>query len=132
MATIVHDDFRDAQLGLPTHSVVDFDTDVIASSLLDLADSGTITVAFIDYAEVNTPTVLHDEEAHGTKTLGVVATGVYDAGDLTMPAVAVIWPAEPSRRLTKKDALSRLRAYLSMPLRVFGVRTVLTSWVFSL
>lgn len=87
MATVIHDDFRDAQLGNPTHSVVDFDTDTIASSLLDATDSGSVIASMIDYDEVDAPVVVHAEEPHASKTVGVVATGVYDAADLTMSAV---------------------------------------------
>lgn len=88
MATIVHNDFRNAQFGNPTHSVVDFDTDAIASSLLDQTDSGTITAAFVDYDEVDAPTVVAGEVAHTSKTVGTVGVGIYDAADTTFVAVS--------------------------------------------
>ncbi len=94
MATIVTDEIRNAQLGNPTHSVTDFDTDTIASSLLDETDSGTITTATVDYDELNAATVVHDEEAHASKTVGTVGAGIYDAANLTMSSVsgdAVDW-----------------------------------------
>jgi hypothetical protein len=58
MATIVHTDWLNGMLGLPTHSVVDFDTDTIKASLLDETDSGTITASFVDYDEVDAATVV--------------------------------------------------------------------------
>lgn len=86
MATIVHDDFRDAQLGNPTHSTIDFDTDNIDLSLLDQTDSGAITAAFVDYDEVDTPTVVATTDL-ATITIGVVGTGVLDAADTTFSTV---------------------------------------------
>ena len=91
MATLVFDELRDAQLGNPTHSVTDFDTDTIASSLIDATDAngGTAVTAanVVDYADVNDVVVVHDEEAHASKTVGVVAVGVYDAANLVMASV---------------------------------------------
>ena len=91
MATIVFDELRDAQLGNPTHSVIDFDTDAIASSLLDATDAngGTALTAsnVVDYADVNDVVVVFDEEAHASQTVGTVGVGVYDAANLTMSSV---------------------------------------------
>lgn len=86
MATIVHDDFRDAQLGNPTHSTIDFDADNIDVSLLDATDAGTITAAFVDYDEVDAPTVVATTDL-ATITIGVVGTGVLDAADTTFSTV---------------------------------------------
>ena len=86
MATIIHDDFRDAQLGNPTHSVIDFDTDNIDVSLLDQTDSGTITAATVDYDEVDTATVVATTDV-ASPTIGVVGTGVFDAADTTFTSV---------------------------------------------
>ncbi len=91
MATIVHDDFRNAQLGNPTHSVVDFDTNTIAVALLDQTDAGTITAAFVDFDEVDAPTVVAGgigTEALASKTVGTVGTGVFDAADHTFSTVS--------------------------------------------
>lgn len=92
MATIVFDELRNAQMGNPTHSVIDFDTDTIASSLLDATDAnGGVALSasnVVDYADVNDATVVHDEEAHASKTVGTVAVGVYDAANLTCSAVS--------------------------------------------
>ncbi len=88
MATIVTDELRNAQLGNPTHSVIDFDTDTIASSLLDETDSGSITTSTVDYDELDAATVVHAEEAHASKTVGTVGAGIYDAANLTMTAVS--------------------------------------------
>lgn len=87
MATVVHDDFRDAQLGNPTHSTVDFDTDNIDVSLLDQTDSGTITAATVDYDEVDTATVVATGNL-ATITIGTVGTGVLDAADTTFSSVS--------------------------------------------
>ena len=86
MATIIHDDFRDAQLGNPTHSVIDFDTDNIDVSLLDQTDSGTITAATVDYDEVDTATVVATTDV-ASPTVGTVGTGVFDAADTTFSSV---------------------------------------------
>jgi hypothetical protein len=94
MATIVTNEVRNAQMGNPTHSVIDFDTDTIASSLLDETDSGTITATTVDYDELDTAVVVHPEEAHASKTVGSVGAGVYDAADLdcaTVSGDAVDW-----------------------------------------
>ena len=88
MATVVTNEIRNAQLGNATHSVVDFDTDTIASSLLDETDSGAITTSTVDYDELDAATVVHAEEAHTSKTVGTVGPGVYDAADLTMSSVS--------------------------------------------
>ena len=92
MATIVLDGLRNAQLGNPVHSVIDFDTDTIATSLLDEADANggvTPTVSNVtDYADVNDVVVVHDEEAHASKTVGTVGVGIYDAANLVMSAVS--------------------------------------------
>lgn len=88
MATVVTNEVRNAQMGNPTHSVIDFDTDTIASSLLDETDSGAITTSTVDYDELDAATVVHAEEAHASKTVGTVGAGVYDAADLTMSSVS--------------------------------------------
>ena len=92
MATIVFDELRNAQLGNPTHSVIDFDTDAIASSLLDATDvnGGVAPTAanVVDYADINDVVVVFDEEAHASQTVGVVAVGVYDAANLVMSSVS--------------------------------------------
>ena len=88
MATIVTDELRNAQLGNPTHSVIDFDGDTIASSLLDETDSGSITTSTVDYDELDAAVVVHAEEAHTLKTVGTVGAGIYDADNLTLSAVS--------------------------------------------
>jgi hypothetical protein len=86
MATITHLDWLDGMLGNPTHSVVDIDTDVIDASLLDAADAGTITAAFVDYDEVNAADVL----ATGTiPSVSSITGGVVTlSGAMTFSAVA--------------------------------------------
>lgn len=91
MATIVFDELRDAQLGAPTHSVIDFNSDVIASSLLDATDANggsALSVSnVVDYADVNDADVVHAEEALGSLTVGVVGVGIFDAANTVMSAV---------------------------------------------
>ena len=92
MATLVFDELRDAQLGNPTHSVIDFDTDTIASSLLDETDANvgvTLTVSnVVDYDDVDDAVIVHAEEAHASKTVGTVGVGIYDAANLAMLTVS--------------------------------------------
>ena len=94
MATIVTDELRNAQLGAPTHSVIDFNGDTIASSLLDQTDSGAITTSTVDYDELDAAVVVHAEEALGSLTVGIVGAGIFDAANTVMSAVsgdAVDW-----------------------------------------
>ena len=88
MATIVHDDFRDAALGKPdaTVSTIDFDADNIDVSLLDETDSGTVTSSFIDYDEVDAATVVATTDV-ASITIGIVGTGVLDAANTTFTSV---------------------------------------------
>lgn len=85
MATIKHTDWLNAMLGNPTHSVVDFDLDNIDASLLDQTDAGTITAAFVDYDEVDTPTVLATTDVAVSSISGGVVTLT---GAVTFSAVA--------------------------------------------
>ena len=87
MATVIHDDFLDAMLGNPTHSVIDFNADNIDVSLLDETDSGTITASFVDYDEVDAATVVATTDV-ASITIGVVATGALDAADTTFSSVS--------------------------------------------
>jgi hypothetical protein len=86
LATVIHDDFLDAMLGNPTHSVIDFNADNIDVSLLDETDSGTITASFVDYDEVDAATVVATTDV-ASITIGVVATGALDAADTTFSSV---------------------------------------------
>jgi hypothetical protein len=87
LATVIHDDFLDAMLGNPTHSVIDFNADNIDVSLLDETDSGTITASFVDYDEVDAATVVATTDV-ASITIGVVATGALDAADTTFSSVS--------------------------------------------
>ncbi len=89
-ATMVHDNYRDAQMGKPggTTSTTDFDADDIRCSLLDQTDSGTITVATANYGQVDTATVVAASGALASKTTGVVSVGTFDAADVTFSAVS--------------------------------------------
>lgn len=83
MATIVHTDWLNGMLGLPTHSVVDLNTDNIDASLLDQTDAGTITASYVDYDEVDTATVV----ATGDLTVTGIAAGVVSASAITFTSV---------------------------------------------
>lgn len=94
MATVVHDNFRNAQLGTPANSTttVDFDADGIDLALLDATDSGAISVSTENYGQVDSATVVADRADSGevplaSKTVGVVAVGVFDAADVTFDAI---------------------------------------------
>ena len=94
MATVVHDNFLNAALGNPANSttVVDFLTDDIDVSLLDATDSGAITSATENYGQVDTPTVVADRSDSanvplGTKTVGSIADGTFDAADVTFSTI---------------------------------------------
>ena len=86
MATVISDEFRNAQLGAPTHSVVDLNTDNIDVSLLDQTDSGTISVTTVDYDEVDTADVVATTDV-ASPTIGSVGVGVFDAADTTFSSV---------------------------------------------
>ena len=92
MPTLVLDDFRNAQLGNGTHATIDFDTDVIAASLLDATDANGGTALsvsnVIDYDDVDDADVVHAEEALGSLTVGTVGVGIFDAANTVMSAVS--------------------------------------------
>ncbi len=95
MATIVHDNFRNAQLGTPggTTTTTDFDADGIDVSLLDQDDSGAIVVTTENYGQVDTAVVVADRADSSqvpltTKTIGVVAVGVFDADNVTFDTIS--------------------------------------------
>lgn len=85
MATVVHTDFLDAQLGDPTHSTVDFNADNIDLSLLDQTDSGTITAATVDYDEVDGADVVATTDV----TVAAITGGVVTvSGTVTFTSVS--------------------------------------------
>ena len=86
MATVISDEFRNAQLGAPTHSVVDLNTDNIDVSLLDQTDAGTIAVTTVDYDEVDAADVVATTDI-ASPTIGSVGVGVFDAADTTFSSV---------------------------------------------
>ena len=95
MATVIHNNFRNAQLGVPANSTttVDFDADDIDVALLDATDSGAIAVTTENYGEVDTATVVADRADSAdvpltTKTIGTVAVGVFDADDVTFGSIS--------------------------------------------
>ena len=94
MAVGIHDNFRNAQLGVPANTTltVDFDADDIDCALLDADDSGAITVATENYGQVDTADVVADRADSAdvpltTKTIGSVATGVFDADSVTFGSI---------------------------------------------
>ncbi len=95
MATIVHNNFRNAQLGTPASptTTTDFDADGIDVALLDQTDSGAIVVTTVAYGDVDTAVVVADRSDSSqvpltTKTIGVVAVGVFDADDVTFDTIS--------------------------------------------
>jgi hypothetical protein len=94
MAVGIHDNFRNAQLGVPANSTttVDFDADDIDCSLLDADDSGAIIVATENYGDVDGAVVVADRSDSAevpltTPTVGSVATGVFNADDVTFTTI---------------------------------------------
>ncbi len=89
MATVIHDGFRDAQMNNPPNAIlnVDFPSNDIRASLLDQTDSGAITTSTENYGQVDTAVVVADSGALGTKTVGVVSVGTFDAANVTYSAV---------------------------------------------
>ena len=89
-ATMVHDNYRNAQMGNPggTTTTTDFGADDIRCSLLDQTDSGTITVATENYGQVDTAVVVAASSALTSKTTGTVSVGTFDAADVTFGTVS--------------------------------------------
>ena len=89
-ATMVHDNYRNAQMGNPggTTTTTDFDADDIRCSLLDQTDSGTITVATENYGQVDTAVVVAASSALTSKTTGTVSVGTFNADNVTFSAVS--------------------------------------------
>jgi len=90
MATLVHDNLRNAQLGTPagTTTTVDFDADDLRLALLDQTDSGTITAATQNFGQVNGAVIVAESTALTSKTVGTVAVGVFDAADVTFSSIS--------------------------------------------
>ena len=95
MATVIHNNFRNAQLGVPANSTttVDFDADDIDVSLLDQTDSGAIDATTENYGQVDTAVVVADRSDSAdvpltTPTIGTVAVGVFDADDVTFSSIS--------------------------------------------
>lgn len=75
MATITHLNWLDLMLGGGIHTIPDFSGDNIDFSLLDQTDAGTITSAFVDYAEVAGAVVVATTDIPGiASTTGGVLT----------------------------------------------------------
>jgi hypothetical protein len=94
MATVVHNNFRNAQMGAPANSTttVDFPSDDIDLALLDATDSGAIDETTENYGQVDGATVVADrsdsaEIPLGSKTVGSVSTGVFDAANPTFNSI---------------------------------------------
>jgi hypothetical protein len=66
MATVKHTEWLTSMLGNATHSFIDLNTDDIELSLLDQTDSGTIDATDVDYADINTPTVVANVDVEVT------------------------------------------------------------------
>lgn len=84
MATVVTNEFRNAQMGNPTHSTIDFNADNIRIALIDNL-TATVSAGTVDYAElsaalVGTATDLSNET--------VTNPGIFDASDATIASVS--------------------------------------------
>jgi hypothetical protein len=75
MATVKHTEWLTSMLGNATHSFVDLNTDDMEASLLDATDSGTIDATDVDYADINTPTVVSNVDIEITISGAVASTG---------------------------------------------------------
>lgn len=91
MATVVTNNFRNANMGTPggTTTTVDFDTDDIRCSLIDSAQSGALDATDGAYSDVNGGTgPVAQGSAMGSKTVGSVGPGVFDSSaDYTFSSV---------------------------------------------
>ena len=83
MATVVTDEFRNAQMGNPTHSTIDFNADNIRIALIDNAVA-TVVAGTVDYAEISAALV-----GAATDLTGEIVNnpGIFDADDGTITAV---------------------------------------------
>ena len=100
MATIIFDNFRNAQLGVPAAptTTVDFDADDIDADLLEGAGGNGVThaVTNVDYDDVDGTggnAVVADRADSAnvpltSKTIGSVAVGVFDAADVTFGSIS--------------------------------------------
>lgn len=86
MADQLFTDFRNALLGNPTHSVVDFDTDNIKAFLYD-EGAHARNLADVDLADIAAAAII-DTTANLTATVGVAADGAFDHTDETITAVS--------------------------------------------
>lgn len=100
MATIIFDNFRNSQLGVPTGTTttVDFDADDIDVSLLEGVGGDGVThlVTHSSYDDVDgtagAAVVADRADSAGvpllSKTIGVVAVGVFDAANFTYGSIS--------------------------------------------
>jgi len=86
MADASYDEFRNAILGAPTHSVPDLNTDNFRIGLRDEGVTAINLATQIDLADVVTAHVAESSNL-ASLTVGVVAVGVFDHADVTFTAV---------------------------------------------
>lgn len=83
MATVVTNEFRNAQMGNPTHSTIDFNADNIRIALIDNL-TATVVVGTVDYAEISAGVVGAATDLTGET---VTNPGIFDASDGTIVSV---------------------------------------------
>lgn len=82
MATVVTDNFRNANMGLPggSSTTIDWDTDDVRNSLIDEAQSGALDETASTYDDIDGGSgAVADGAAMTNKTVGVVSAGVFDS-----------------------------------------------------
>ena len=90
MANRLQDAYRNNILGDGTFTNVQLDADTIAGFFVDTADD-TVIAADQDVADITAGALVPafaSIPALGTKTIGVVAVGVFDSADLTFTALS--------------------------------------------
>lgn len=90
MANFFFDSYRNNILGAATFAFIDLDTDTIRAMFVDHADDtpGVTDDAINDIASAARVPALASCPALGTKTIGTVAVGVFDAADTVFSALS--------------------------------------------
>lgn len=86
MADAFYVEFRNAILGAPTHSVIDLNADNLRCALRDEGVSALNLTTQVDLADVVAGHVAESANLSAL-TVGVVAAGVFDHGNVTFSAV---------------------------------------------
>lgn len=87
MANALFANYKNLLGGNGTHTLPDLDTDTIKVTLIDTADDDPAVATDQDYADIAAG-AREEVATLGTKTVGTVAAGVFDAADTTFTAAA--------------------------------------------